>query len=862
MSDCTCEVFQQPACIACEPSTPITPLPLINRPGLNRLIYRVGTFPAFRQAMLDGRVTTPVRSIDQSNSRLSNQLATWSSDDYGVAIIELWAYVLDVLTFYQQCIANEAFIRTAQLPESLARLAFLLGYEPDRGVAATALLAFLADAGSSLTLPLGLRLQSVPPPGKNPCTFELSEALSINASANQPALLGQPVPAVLVSSGDLAPGGAAGGPAVAAGTKLLFYNASSGAWLAEQVIRTVTPTRIGGKTLTWTGSLNTGSGAGMPVTPGYGAARFGRKFRYYGANAPETFPVYDSSHQQWSFAATDFSLNITASQATLYLDGTYDGIAQGSRVLVYYAGGDGTEAFVASVVSVAPGTGRIQTVASSGSASTVQSGTCTVLTLGSPTAPDSWAPPYEFDDLRSLVIYELIGPNLQFISLYNTDNIPSGTTTLYVADGSGIRKGASMILVSGGLSDVVTAVADAIPASSPSTPPWSVTITPPLVNTYAASSSLLYANVVSSTNGETQVPQILGDGDASQEWQEFKVSPTPVTYVPDPASDSGASSTLQVFVDGTEWTEVSTFYGHGSDETIFTTRVDDQDVLYVRFGNGITGRRLTTGSRNVTASLRKGLGSNGNVAAGAVSVVLQPQPGLKAVINPLAAYGGADPELGASIQQTAPGTVVTLGRAVSLNDYEALALSYNGVAKVRAVWGDFQSRRGVALTVAAAGGASLTQLAQPLRDFLDDHRDPNVPLSISDYTPVHFYFSATLHLLPGNKQSIVLSAAQAAFGPNADGSGYLGFNQLQFGQTIFQSALLSVLQGVQGVDWVELHSFYESPSAAGHGYGSDASVREAIVIGPQEIAWPTLDDSPTLGLDLQLSGGVNDLEGP
>jgi len=58
-----------------------------------------------------------------------------------------------VLTFYQQSIANEAFLRTAGLRESLALLANLLGYEPSRGVSATALLAFFADAGTSLNLP-------------------------------------------------------------------------------------------------------------------------------------------------------------------------------------------------------------------------------------------------------------------------------------------------------------------------------------------------------------------------------------------------------------------------------------------------------------------------------------------------------------------------------------------------------------------------------------------------------------------------------------------------------------------------------------------------------------------------------------
>ena len=853
MNGCSCSLFGQPPCTACEPHIPVTPLSLINRPGLSKLAYRVGTFSAFRQAMLDAFVFQPVRSVDPTNPSRSNTHATWSSDDYGVALLELWAYVLDVLTFYQQSIANESFIRTAELRESLARLAALLGYEPARGVAATALLAFFADAGTSPNLPLGLRTQSVPPPGKNPATFEISDKLVLNPAANQPVLLGQLGPAILTTFGELAPGGDSGGPSVVTGTKLVFFNQNTST-AAEQGVTSVTPTSLGGKLVKWGGNLN--GGAGIPVTPDNEVARFGRKFRYYGANAPANFPLLDQSAQTWSIATTDFSIPATPqgqSTGTLYLDGTFDGIAQGGRVLVYYSGTDPNldpqYALVGNILAAAPGIGQIS---GNGTAYVVQSSTCTVVTIDQPLLA--------FFDRRALVIYELLGNDLQFRAETNSDSIPAGSAIVYVADASGIHKGTEMVLISGNNFDIATATAEPIPSSgSPSPQPYAVAITPPLSNEYTASETLLYANVVSATHGETQIEQVLGDGDASQEWQEFAIPVSPVTYVPNPGAARGASSTLRVFVNEIEWTEVDTFYGRGPDESIFTTHVDENGVTHVRFGNGQTGGRLPTGVQNVTAQMRKGLGTDGNVPADTISIILQAQPGLKSVINPLPAVGGADPESADSIQQTAPGTVITLGRAVSLRDYEVLALSYSGVAKARAVSADFQSRRGVALTVAAAGGKPLLQLADPLRNFLDDHRDPNVPLSVSGYVPVHFVFSATIHLLTGYKQSVVQAAAETALGPNEDGAGYLGFAQLQFGQTMFQSALIAVLQDVPGVDWVELLGFHESPSASGHGFGGTAILREAIIIGPQEIAWATLDDSDTAAVDLKFSGGVNDL---
>jgi len=82
-------------------------------------------------------------------------LRSWSardSDDYGIALAGIGAYVADILTFYQERIANEAFIRTANLPASLMRLAGRWITDLRRGVAASAYLVFTMKDGTSAQL--------------------------------------------------------------------------------------------------------------------------------------------------------------------------------------------------------------------------------------------------------------------------------------------------------------------------------------------------------------------------------------------------------------------------------------------------------------------------------------------------------------------------------------------------------------------------------------------------------------------------------------------------------------------------------------------------------------------------------------
>ena len=145
-------------CGCCAPNVPLTPATIANRPGLSAIAYRVGNYGSFRETMLDAIAGTPPIAA----------LTTRQGDDDAVTIIELWAALLDVITFYQERYANEVFLRTAQQPESLRRMARLLDYRPRPGVAALAQLAFALDAGTTAQIPVGLRVQSVPTQGQQP----------------------------------------------------------------------------------------------------------------------------------------------------------------------------------------------------------------------------------------------------------------------------------------------------------------------------------------------------------------------------------------------------------------------------------------------------------------------------------------------------------------------------------------------------------------------------------------------------------------------------------------------------------------------------------------------------------------------
>src|SRR5579859_7687822 len=167
----------------CPCETSPLPIPISNLPGLSSISYRVGNFSDFREAMLrslpgeqelGGGVKPPWRPAPQGD--LALQLVDW------------WAYLADILTFYNERIANESYLETAQLPESVQRLIRTLGYRPRPGLGATGSLAALVTGRKPPTLLKGFQIQSKPGPGELPQIFELDQDVSLTLPDALPAL--------------------------------------------------------------------------------------------------------------------------------------------------------------------------------------------------------------------------------------------------------------------------------------------------------------------------------------------------------------------------------------------------------------------------------------------------------------------------------------------------------------------------------------------------------------------------------------------------------------------------------------------------------------------------------------------------
>jgi len=188
-------------CGCCQGVAEETPMQVTNRPGLSAIAYRIGVHSQFRASML-----AELSALSRLKARVD--------DDFSIACLDAWATVADVLTFYQERIANESYLRTATERRSLEEMARLIGYEPRPGVAAVTFLVFTLQsapgapthAAKPSAIAIGTKVQSVPGPGEQPQTFETVEAIEgrIEWNAVQPRLTSTQVPDATTTSVTLA----------------------------------------------------------------------------------------------------------------------------------------------------------------------------------------------------------------------------------------------------------------------------------------------------------------------------------------------------------------------------------------------------------------------------------------------------------------------------------------------------------------------------------------------------------------------------------------------------------------------------------------------------------------------------------
>jgi hypothetical protein len=831
------------------------PLKIENRAGLEHINFRIGHYNDIRESLL--------RNLDKDAT-----LAGWTyrgADDPGIALLESAAVLGDILTFYQELYANEAYLRTAQWRESIGDLVRLLGYRLSPGLGGQATFAFEAKGTKAVTVPQNFPLKAEVTGLPKPADFETIEALTAypwlgRFNLFRPLLWPDVTPTTtefyietpdpLVTPVELKKG-----------DRLLIGDPVLGSVRvnnAEVVIVDSTRVLHGLTLIKIKGALKRSAPAASPQ-PIVVAFKLGRTFHHFGYNGPRNIitPPATATATITGTPPSTITTNIptpTTTSLSFYrflnyitVEGSFGyGKIEPSLNANQYP----IDAEVQDLPSGAPFVVQATrdywnedlTMASTIASVKSVSATWGLLTANTSlvTFRDWLAPPPTeptlIADIRTFLFHETLSPQLTLKAASEEDlSTAKGNNLLFYGTDAQAQdlKGRRLFLTPPAkqafISSVTAVETEPFPLLEPRSRVRSITLDTsvdyvdfPNVKPVTT----VFGNLVDATQGKTEAEVPLGTGDSRQTFQSFKVPKSPLTCLISQGNTPPETPELQVYVNQRLWQLVPTFFGRSYDEEIYIVREDAAGDTWVQFGDGKTGTRLPSGVKNVTAKYRTGTGAYGPLkpekkVQGGARV-----DNLDKIQMPGLASGGSTPEDGDNAREAAPGKFQSLDRLVSLEDFESEALAISGVTRATSSWEIEANIATVFITVLMETGREEEKSA--VEDVIEGYnlcRGPNrFPVKVREGRLQYVSVDVTYAIDPTYREDVVTPAIQRALGAtnlppiidtqtstgasqSSDTGGLFSLRQRRFGEHEYAKTIAGTVQNVPGVVWVNVNSF-------------------------------------------------------
>ena len=828
------------------PDAPTFPLRPDNRPALDRFRYRLGAYPDILDAML--------RELNASSD-----LERWTHrapDDPGIALLESAAVVADILTFYQEHYANEAFLRTATWRESIQELVRLTGYRLAPGTGGRASFAVEVKGTSPVVVPAFFPIKAELEDAADPIDFRTTTEHTAYPHLSKFRLYRKRnTPSGLASGSnhfDLFALDDSKDPEglqafdLKKGDKLMLV-ANPPAWTstgvsisnqkASQIVKVSKVEHLLGRIkVEIEGSLATAwSGTAK-------AYRVNRTFRHFGHTAPmkTTYQTGSGSSMVTNQYDTYFDRHVAKPTPhdcysynpeylythlpidVLPLDSEVNDLSVGGKILVELNVNpiDDDDATLRRITLVH----TIRSLRSRSMSWSNVNGPSTWIDIGSQPIVNSTHYQDARADIREIRIHEVTSPALSLRrSSYGTPGNFTAANQLYFYGGSEeaeplIGRRVYFLASDGRFAHGTVMDVDTDGAVYARMRKVTLDKKPKGFKKQDFSEHSpktdVFGNIVDVTQGKAEASVPLGNGDARLAFQTFKVPKAPVTYLLVPEATPSQVPELTVRVNNREWTRVDSFFGRGPLEEIYIVREDAKGDTYVQFGDGETGARLPSGINNVTAEYRTGIG-----ALGPGKPNTKPSAGAKLDnLDKLTLAGevseGSEGEDEGKAKLAAPGKLQSLGRLVSLQDYESETLQIAGVVTAKASWEVLGGVPTVHLCVlleqAQQSNAQFNAVEAIIRSA-DEARGPNRhPLQVTQCELRYVYLSVTYAHDPALLVADVDASLRAALGlvddEASERTGLFGLRRRRLGEKEYLTRIEGTLQNVPGIIWCRVET--------------------------------------------------------
>ncbi|MBP6237645.1 MAG: hypothetical protein KA536_15955 [Saprospiraceae bacterium] len=759
-------------CGCCSGVSISTPVSLRNDYGLKAISYRIGNYHDFKKSLLSKLSKTYLDNKGYPSPL--KDLTTREADDFTIALLDSWAIVLDILTFYQERIANESYLRTAKERMSVLELARQIGYELKPGIAAETYIAFLLDEAtlnqnpslltnnysgdlysSLIKLNKGIKIQSIPKQDEEPQIFETVE--DIEAKLNWNALKLKRTAAYIYDVNNVSELFIQGQDNnISKGSMLAFEGFNSTVYRINEIIE-----------------INDLNITKIEIVKNNSTFRFVPNLRLeyakmvgnysYSKNAVNVYQnlgtgfnisIFNDSNRGLNLAQIEWALNApkilaqpitfrpilfrkkaaifgyNASSSQIIIDEWGSTISKPwvfkeDTKIIYLDTAVENIAVNSYICLINESTTKIYKITDVLESPRTEYGLSNKVTRL--TIEGDWLSDFSFDlvkkditKLRSISVF-IQSEYLKISEMPLSEIINKNESELIIDKVDINLKVGQHIIISGENPDLPGVPMAELHQINETTTTHDnkntiIKLYRGIENKFIRKSVIINANVAKATHGET-VMEVLGDGNAAKIFQKFILKQSPLTYV-SADTQNGTMTSLEIRVNDILWKEVPYLYDLSPNDKVYITRMNDDGETSIIFGDGKNGSRLPSGQQNVKAYYRFGSGTKGLLMAKQLSTLLNKPLGVKEVVNPFDTNGAQEKEEIDSARENAKLTMYAMDRVVSLKDFEDYARAFSGISKAKAVWLWKGRKKYIHLSIAGINGAEISKSSSIYKNLI------------------------------------------------------------------------------------------------------------------------------------------------
>lgn len=269
-----------------------------------------------------------------------------------------------------------------------------------------------------------------------------------------------------------------------------------------------------------------------------------------------------------------------------------------------------------------------------------------------------------------------------------------------------------------------------------------------------------------------------------------------------PQNQMLVEGSMTITIGGQRYDQVDTFAYSGPEDRVFKVEFNELQEPYLQFGDGVNGNVLDSG--NVYGSFYYTEGSIKNLQAGSLDTTISLGGVSITVVQKEAAAGGTDYETFDNLKEHIPLSIMTLGVAITRDDYEAIAKLVPGVHKA---YVDYKCGKYVDIYVTPEGGIVASQaLLDSVTNELNKHKVITTSIQVNSTQAAYIYLAAEI---TGKKSYTTESIQDSVIKALVE-----NYNQEKsdINQPVRLSDLYHLIDALPEVDYLAIKALYFYPN--------------------------------------------------